>query len=236
MPNRRRRKLSTAMSTVAALAIASPCAYFLVYESTVGAKPAAEHYEFKQAASIADLPEEVLSVLSQGLSQFGINLPLVPSLTGTGDTDTSLRNPGVTSPGLTNQALGTPGLTAPGTGLTTPMIANPRPDLNPGGPYPGEVPITTPIALNPGPDGTYPIIGDSYTLEGISPTSPIGTSSGGIVSDLVQAANDLGTMQVIDLIKGAVMPAIIQAVENGGAAGTLSGSVTPVTTSLIPVT
>ncbi|TXA43046.1 hypothetical protein DKM27_03865 [Mycobacterium tuberculosis variant bovis] len=33
MPNRRRRKLSTAMSAVAALAVASPCAYFLVYES-----------------------------------------------------------------------------------------------------------------------------------------------------------------------------------------------------------
>ena len=48
MPNRRRRRLSTAMSAVAALAVASPCAYFLVYESTAVAKPPVEHHEFKQ--------------------------------------------------------------------------------------------------------------------------------------------------------------------------------------------
>ena len=39
VPNRRRRKLSTAMSAVAALAVASPCAYFLVYESTTASTP-----------------------------------------------------------------------------------------------------------------------------------------------------------------------------------------------------
>src|ERR1700753_4431180 len=81
VPNRRRRKLSKAMSAVAALAVASPCAYFLVYESTAGTKPA-EHREFKQAAVITDLPGELVGALTQGLSQFGINLPPVPALSG----------------------------------------------------------------------------------------------------------------------------------------------------------
>ena len=95
MPNRRRRKLSTAMSAVAALAVASPCAYFLVYESTAGTKPP-EHHEFKRAASVADLPGELMGALSQGLSQFGINLPPVPALSGAaGGTG----GPGLTSSG-----------------------------------------------------------------------------------------------------------------------------------------
>ena len=108
VPNRRRRKLSTAMSAVAALAVASPCAYFLVYESTAGSKPP-EHHEFKQAAVMADLPGELMGALSQGLSQFGINLPPVPALTGGGASATGLTSPGLGSPGLTS-----PGLTSPG--------------------------------------------------------------------------------------------------------------------------
>ena len=83
MPNRRRRKLSTAMSAVAALAVASPCAYFLVYESTSGPKPV-EHHEFKQAAVMTDLPNELMGALSpgRGLSQFGVNLPPIPRPSG----------------------------------------------------------------------------------------------------------------------------------------------------------
>ncbi|AWV47091.1 28 kDa antigen precursor [Mycobacterium leprae Kyoto-2] len=236
MPNRRRCKLSTAISTVATLAIASPCAYFLVYEPTASAKPAAKHYEFKQAASIADLPGEVLDAISQGLSQFGINLPPVPSLTGTDDPGNGLRTPGLTSPDLTNQELGTPVLTAPGTGLTPPVTGSPictAPDLNLGGTCPSEVPITTPISLDPGTDGTYPILGDPSTLGG---TSPISTSSGELVNDLLKVANQLGASQVMDLIKGVVMPAVMQGVQNGNVAGDLSGSVTPAAISLIPVT
>ncbi|WP_454561446.1 hypothetical protein [Mycobacterium haemophilum] len=258
MPNRRRRKLSTAMSAVAALAVASPCAYFLVYESTAGAKPAPEHHEFKQAAAIADLPGEVMSALSQGLSQFGINVPPVPALTGPGDTGNGLgtpglTNPGLTDPGLTNPGLGTPGLPTPGTGLTTPGLTNPAltnpgltspigttPGLNPGT-GPGEVPITTPASLDPGADGTYPILGDPSTLGGMSPTSPIGTGSntstggGGIVNDVMQVANQLGANQVIDLLKGVLMPAIMQGVQNGGAAGGMPGAVAPPATQLVPV-
>src|SRR5438105_3270691 len=80
VPNRRRRKLSTALSAAAALAVASPCAYFLVYESTSTSKPT-EHHDFKRAAQVSDLPNELIGALSQGLSQFGINLPNVPGIT-----------------------------------------------------------------------------------------------------------------------------------------------------------
>ena len=99
MPNRRRRKLSTAMSAVAALAVASPCAYFLVYESTESNKPP-QHHEFKQAAVITDLPGELMGALTQGLSQFGINLPPVPALSGTSGASTGLTSPGLGSPSL----------------------------------------------------------------------------------------------------------------------------------------
>ena len=113
MPNRRRRKLSTAMSAVAALAVASPCAYFLVYESTAGSKPA-EHHEFKKAAVMSDLPGELMGALSQGLSQFGINLPPVPALSGTGTSTPGLTSPGLGSPGLTSPGLTSPGSDEPG--------------------------------------------------------------------------------------------------------------------------
>ncbi|RFD27164.1 hypothetical protein MUBE_00540 [Mycobacterium uberis] len=204
MPNRRRRKLSTVINAVAALAVASPCAYFLVYESTTGAKPIPEHHEFKQAAAIADLSGEVMSALFQGLSQFGINMPSVPALTGTGDAGNGLSTPNSINPGL-----GTPRLTAPD--------------------------------LNPGADDTYPILCDPSTLGGLSPTSPSGignnsTGGGGIVDDVMQVANQLGTNQVMDLIKDVLMPAIAQGVQNSNAANNVSSAVTPPATSLVPVT
>ncbi|WP_245835880.1 PirG [Mycobacterium rhizamassiliense] len=274
MPNRRRRKLSTAMSAVAALAVASPCAYFLVYESTSAPKPP-EHHEFKQAAVMTDLPNELMGALSQGLSQFGVNLPPIPALAGgtgtTGLTSPGLGTPGLTSPGLgtpglaspglgaspalgapglTSPGLGTPGLTSPGLsnpglpgtpgmpgtpGLTTPgaMPTMPGAGLNPALANPGLTspagltpggtgfgPSEVPISADPGAEGTYPILGDPSTLGG---ASPIGTgggagsgASGGLVSDVMQAANQLGAGQAIDLLKGLVMPAIMQA--RGGAA------------------
>ena len=74
MPNRRRRKLSTAMSAVAALAVASPVAVAALSDaSSTNAAP--QHREFTQAALVTDLPNELLGALSQGLSQFGVNLP-----------------------------------------------------------------------------------------------------------------------------------------------------------------
>ncbi|SON59906.1 Exported repetitive protein [Mycobacterium simulans] len=258
MPNRRRRKLSTAMSAVAALAVASPCAYFLVYEATSGPKPP-EHHEFKQAANIADLPGELIGALSQGLSQFGINVPPVPALGGTSTASTGLgspglgASPGLTSPGLTSPGLTSPGLTpstpgslalpgttvtppTPGAGvnpaLTNPALTSPTgvaPGLtSPTGLSPasgtGEIPITSPVGLDPGADGTYPILGDTSGLGGVgsgtglSPVSPASTGTGGgLVNDLMQAANQLGASQAIDLLKGLVMPAIMQGVQNGGA-------------------
>ncbi|MGC2653674.1 MAG: hypothetical protein WA317_08775, partial [Mycobacterium sp.] len=109
MPNRRRRRLSTAMSAIAALAVTSPFAYVAVSGLTSDIKPAPEHREFVRAAVMEDLPNELLSALSQGLSQFGVNLPPIPSLTGSSTISPGLASPGLTAPGLTS-----PGLTAPG--------------------------------------------------------------------------------------------------------------------------
>ena len=284
MPNRRRRKLSTAMSAVAALAVASPCAYFLVYESTSGSKPP-EHHEFKQAAVMTDLPGELMGALSQGLSQFGINMPPLPGLSGgtsaaspglggaglaspglggtgltspglggtgltspglgatgltTGATDPGLTSPGLTSPGLTPGAT-SPGLTAPGAlpgtpgmpgtptvpgagGLTSPNPALTSPTgVAPGlggmgapTTAPGEIPIS---GLDPGAGGTYPILGDPSGLGGGLPGGSGGGGSGGLVNDMMQAANQLGAGQAIDLLKGLVMPAITQSMQQGGAPG-----------------
>ena len=82
MPNRRRRRLSTATSAVAALVVASPFAYVTVSGLLTDTKPHVEHHEFVKAAGMTDLPGELMNALSQGLSQFGVNLPPVPSLTG----------------------------------------------------------------------------------------------------------------------------------------------------------
>ncbi|WP_052647067.1 hypothetical protein, partial [Mycobacterium tuberculosis] len=160
MPNRRRRKLSTAMSAVAALAVASPCAYFLVYESTETTERP-EHHEFKQAAVLTDLPGELMSALSQGLSQFGINIPPVPSLTGSGDASTGLTGPGLTSPGLTS-----PGLTSPG--LTDPALTSPG--LTPTLPGSLAAPGTT-LAPTPG-------VGANPALTNPALTSPTGATPG----------------------------------------------------------
>ena len=73
MPNRRRSKASSAMSAIAAVAVASPIAGIAVTQLSGTDEP--QHREFVQAAMVTDLPSELLGALSQGLSQFGINLP-----------------------------------------------------------------------------------------------------------------------------------------------------------------
>ena len=292
MPNRRRRKLSTAMSAVAALAVASPFAVVGVMELTAGPQQAPEHRDFVQAAVVTDLPNELLSALQQGLSQFGINLPplptglspagaqpvqagpalTTPSLTAPGLTTPSLTAPGLTTPGLTTPGLTTPGLTTPGLttpglttpglttpglttpsattpGLTTPSLTTPglttpsattpgltTPSLtdpgltNPGLTMPGltspqvgaggltpstgiGLPSEQPISAPLGPvAGTYPILGDP------SLAVPSAPASGGIISDLSSAANQLGVGQAIDLLKGVVMPSITQAIQGASSA------------------
>ncbi|PQM49640.1 Exported repetitive protein [Mycobacterium talmoniae] len=174
MPNRRRRRLSTAMSAVAALAVSSPFAVVAVSDLT----DAPQHDQFVQAAVVTDLPNELMSALSQGLSQFGINLPPVP--TGLGGASTGgypgmspgLTSPGLTSPGLTSPGA-TPGLTSPGLtspaatpGLTDPSLATPG--ATPGLTSPG---LTDPGLTDPGltnPAGTLP----GATTPGL--TSPAG--------------------------------------------------------------
>ena len=272
MPNRRRRRLSTATSAFAALAVASPFAYIAVCDLT--AKPAPQHHEFVRAASMTDLPGELMGALTQGLSQFGVSIPPIPSLTGAtspsslgmpglGSPDLAspgLTSPGLTSPGLTTPGLTTPGLTSPGLtpgatpglttpgltpgatpglttpgltpgatpGLTTPGLTTPgltSPGLTPGltSPNafdpatgagglsnPSELPISDPVGLDPGAGGTYPILGDPNL--GAAPAQ-----SGGLVSDMMSAANQLGAGQAIDLLKGMILPGLQQAAHGAAA-------------------
>ncbi|HEY2447552.1 MAG TPA: hypothetical protein VGI49_01830 [Mycobacterium sp.] len=270
MPNRRRRRLSTAMSAVAALAVASPFAYIAVCDLSANTKPAPEHHDFVRAASMTDLPNELMSALSQGLSQFGVNIPPVPSLMGAtnpglgapglgGLTSPGLASPDLTSPGLTSPGLTSPGLTSPGLaspgltpgatpgltipgaspgltpttpaltpgvtpgltspGLTTPGLTSPAGGLTPGltsptgfDPSGSELPISDPIGSDPGAGGTYPILGDPSV--GAAPSG----GSGGLVSDMMSAANQLGAGQAIDLLKGMIMPGLMQAAHGGAAA------------------
>ncbi len=253
------------MSAVAALAVASPFAVATLSELASDAS-AAEHHEFVRAAVVTDLPGELMSALSQGLSQFGINLPPVPTVIGSGSMPVTspglispigmapgLTSPGLTTPGLATPGLATPGLATPGAtpglattelattgaapsltdpGLTNPGLTSPAATV-PGltspagtGPTlpgldgtgagtgliaPGEVPITTPVGLDPGLDGTYPILGDPYL--GAMPAA----GSGGLVSDLMSTANQLGAGQALDLLKSTVMPSIMQAAQGAAA-------------------
>ncbi len=137
------------MSAVAALAVASPAAVVAVSELSASIDPQPQKREFVQAAEITDLPNELMSALSQGLSQFGINLPPMPTgvLTGTGaSSPTTLTSPGLTSPGLTSPALTTPGLTTPG--LTTPGLTTPG-LTTPGLTTPDDRRLTDPALANP---------------------------------------------------------------------------------------
>jgi hypothetical protein len=293
------------MSAVAALAVASPIAYIAVCDLSANSKPAPEHHDFVRAASMTDLPGELIGALTQGLSQFGVNLPPVPSLTGAtspglgspgltspglspGLASPDLTSPGLTSPGLTSPGLTSPGLTSPGLtpglttpgatpgltpgatpgltpgttpgltpGLTSPGLTSPGAFTNPAGgltpgltsptggltpgltsptggltpgltsptgfgpsstspatlPNPSEFPISDPIGLDPGAGGTYPILGDPSLG-----AAPSGGSSGGLVSDMMSAANQLGAGQAIDLLKGMIMPGLMQA-SHGAAPG-----------------
>jgi hypothetical protein len=304
VPNRRRRKLSTAMSAVAALAVASPFAVTAVSDLTAASKPAPEQHDFVQAAMVTDLPGEIMSALQSSLSQFGVVVPNMPSgIMGTGAPTTpalggltapaatpGLTTPGLTAPGLTAPGLTTPGLTTPGltaptaAGLTDPSLANPAltpgtapalppttptnpaipglttppaglttPGLTPAGltpagltaptgvnpaltsplgaangltGVPGEVPIGAPV----GGDGSYPLLGgDPSTglggLGGLSSGAPASGGGGGLMSSLSNAVNQMGGSQAIDLLKGVVVPSIMQAIK--GAAPAAAGAAAP---------
>jgi GLTT repeat (6 copies) len=267
------------MSAVAALAVASPFVVIAVSELTARDKPAPQQHDFVQAAQITDLPNELISALQQGLSQFGIVVPNMPSSITGSSTPSGLTSPGLTSPGLTSPGLTSPGLTPPTPGLTVPGTATPGltppgaaalgltppaattpgltdPSLtdpgltNPGltspgltsptapglatpaglpgaanpaltsptgltpGYGPGEVPINAPIG-DPGLGPTYPLLGGDPSLAA-APAAPGG--GGGLMNDLSSAANQLGVTQGIDLLKGVLMPSIMQAIKAGAAA------------------
>jgi hypothetical protein len=303
VPNRRRRKLSTAMSAVAALAVASPFAVTVVSELTASGQPAPQHHDFVQAAMITDLPGDIMSALQSSLSQFGIVVPNMSSITGQSSTPSGLTTPGLTSPtpglmtpttpglmtpttpGLTTPT--TPGLTTPTTpGLTTPTtpgatpasltdpsLTNPgltpgtipatTPGLTPGSPTtpglttpptglttpstglnpaltspvgattpgltgtPGEVPISAPVAGDP-LAGTYPILGDpSLASPGLGSPVTSAAPSGGLLSDLSNTASQLGATQAIDLLKGVLVPSIMQAIKSASTAAPAAAAPTP---------
>jgi len=75
---------------------------------------------------------------------------------------------------------------------------------------PSELPISDPVGLDPGAAGTYPILGDPSL--GASPAP-----SGGLVSDMMSAANQLGAGQAIDLLKGMILPGLTQAAHGAAA-------------------
>ena len=222
VPNRRRRKISTAMSAVGALAVATPVAALSVIG--LSSQPTAEHREFTRAAVVTDLPNEILSALQQGLSQFGINLPPLPtglSPAGAQPVQTGPLSPGLTTPALTTPALTDPGLTTPGLttpALTTPGLTTPQIGVDPllTSPSAGTIglPIEQPISAPLGPlAGTYPILGDPSLGMPMAPVE----SSGGIIGDLSSAANQLGVGQAIDLLKGVLVPGITQAMQGAAA-------------------
>jgi hypothetical protein len=244
VPNRRRRKLSTAMSAFAALAVASPVAVVATSGLATETKPAPQHREFVQAAMITDLPSELMSALSQGLSQFGINLPPLPTglLTGSGATTApSLTTPGLTSPGLTTPGVSVPALTDPALAnpaLTNPALTSPIGET-PGGlttpgvpPAPGlttpptgvDPALTSPISNTTGlPTPSEmpisapiadPALGTYPILGDPMLAAPPAPASGGLLGDLSSAAQQLGAGQAIDLLKGVAMPAIMQAIKS----------------------
>ncbi|MFN8068201.1 MAG: hypothetical protein U0R77_05275 [Mycolicibacterium insubricum] len=198
MPNRRRRRLSRALSAVAAVAVASPFAAVATAELVAGSQPTPEAHDFTRAALVTDLPNELLSALSSGLSQFGINLPPLPTglspsgaqpITGLGTTGltspglgtTGLTSPGLTSPSLTDPALASPGLTTPGTtGLTTPGLTTPSTTglTTPGLTEPSAAGLTSPATT-----GLTDVANPALTPVGTSPltsnalTSPLGTGN-----------------------------------------------------------
>jgi hypothetical protein len=170
------------------------------------AKPPTQHRQFVQAAMITDLPNELMSALSQGLSQFGVNLPPMPTglLTGSGSstpatlTTPGLTTPGLTSPGLTAPSLTTPGLTTPG--LTTPGLTTP------GLTTPG---LTAPSATLPGVTATGPALTDP-ALSNPALTNPALTSPTGQVPGLA-------TPGLTTPAAGAVDPALASPISNAGA-------------------
>ena len=197
MPNRRRRQLSTAMSAVAALAVASPFAVVAVTELSASTKPAPQHREFVQASLITDLPGELLSALTQGLSQFGINVPPMPNLlTGSGSLAPVTLTPGLGTtqltapPGVATTPLTAPpgvATTAPSTALTAPSAALPGATASP--PLTG-TDLTNPALANPAL--TNPVAPDPSLISPTGQTPGLTTPPTGITDPALTAPISTG--------------------------------------------
>jgi hypothetical protein len=235
VPNRRRRRLSIATSAVVALAVASPIAVIAVSELSASTKPAPQHREFVQAAMITDLPGELISALSQGLSQFGINLPPMPTglLTGSGSSaPTTLTSPGLGAmPGLGTtplapSSLGSAPLTTPGVGLPSvpatlpdaalanPALTNPALTSPTGTPPLGAVPPTPGLTTTTPGLTTPPAITDP----GLTPISATGLPGEVPISAPI-GLDPVGTYPILGDPSLATMPA---STGSGGLIGDLS--------------
>jgi hypothetical protein len=139
----------------------------------------------------------------------GLTAPTTPALT----TPATAGLPGLTTPtaatpglpGLTTPSAATPGLTTPSLGpnaaLTSPLTAQSLTGA------PSEVPISAPIDPL---TGGYPVMDPSLLA---MPTAAA-PASGGLLQDLSSAANQLGATQAIDLLKGVLVPSIMQAIKS----------------------
>ncbi|MFZ0835152.1 MAG: hypothetical protein WAM92_19150 [Mycobacterium sp.] len=162
----------------------------------------------------------------------GLGAPTAPALSAPSSplitspasvlNDQALTNPGLTpgtasltAPGATASL---PGATASLPGLSTPQAVVDPALTSPLGPtsgltgVPGEVPISAPL----GPDGFpgYPVADPLLAM----PSTPAAPASGGLLSELSNAADQLGVGQAIDLLKGVVVPSIMQAIKSAPAA------------------
>lgn len=153
---------------------------------------------------VTDLPNELMSALSQGLSQFGINLPSTSGLTGGSGMPTTLTAPGgLTAPsGLTSPAL-TPGLTSPALtpGLTTPALGT---DPAAAATALADPALSNPALTNPalptpgGPAGLPGLAADAAAANpALNPalTSPTGALPGGLTTPPV-GLDALGTTPI----------------------------------------
>ena len=104
------------------------------------------------------------------------------------------------------------------------------------------MPIDSQTGLDPGAGGTYPILGDPSTFGGGGLPAATGSGGGtgggsgggGLINDVMQAANQLGAGQAIDLLKGLVMPAIMQGVQQGAAGAPGAAAALPGAASALP--
>ncbi|MGZ4562761.1 MAG: hypothetical protein ACXVX6_04110 [Mycobacterium sp.] len=163
----------------------------------------------------------------------GLTAPMTPAIKSPPSVlnDLSLANPGLTpgtatlpAPSATASLPGAtaslPGATASLPGLSTPQAVVDPALTSPLGPtsgltgVPGEVPITAPT----GPDGLpgYPVADSMLAMPSMPSTTP--PASGGLLSELTSAADNLGLSQAMDLLKGVVVPSITQAIKSAAPA------------------